>query len=238
MDERVTNEHVRMARQADLYAYLLQHHATEFIRQGNSLRWTRNRSISIRKGYSGFLDFATNEHGNGIDFLCDHLQYKFVHAVQCLIGDRQPETARTIHTEPTQNGEDESSTVEIENGTPDITPAGNPSDFTLPVQSRLYPSKAIQYLANRGIPENLTRNLIDTHLLYQSFPYNNLVFVSKNKDFCELRGTYPTSTFHQCKKQAHDRCWGYSPTPHRRHRSMPRNWYKSHYQWPTSPSWD
>ena len=46
------------------------------------------------------------------------------------------------------------------------------------------------YLLNRGIPADVIQNLIWNGLIYQSREKNNIVFVNKEKDWAELRGTY------------------------------------------------
>ena len=64
---RVTEQQKRQARKANLFEYLAAHHAdsVELDRQGKTLRLVANHSISVKDGYSGYLDFATDEHGNG-----------------------------------------------------------------------------------------------------------------------------------------------------------------------------
>ena len=189
---RVTAEQIRAARKENLYQFLLDHHEDEFEVEGNSLRWKKNHSLSIRKDYAGYLDFATSEHGNGIDFLTRYLRYDFLSAVQCL---------SKSSTQPADSPENDALKAFI-------------SKMPLPLPAASSQSqKVIDCLNGRGIPETLTRDLLDCGLLYQSAVHSNLVFVSKLRDFCEVRGTHPEIAFHQCRKLAPDRCWGYSTKP-------------------------
>ncbi len=69
---------------ADLYEYLRNNHDSHFTVEGDSPRMLDNHSISIRQGYSGYYDFATGEHGNGIDFLSKYFDYTIPEAVASL----------------------------------------------------------------------------------------------------------------------------------------------------------
>ena len=62
-------EELKQARMTDLYDFLMKHHRSEFRMDGNSLHPVHNGSLSIKKGYHGFKDFATDEKGNSVDFL-------------------------------------------------------------------------------------------------------------------------------------------------------------------------
>ena len=64
MPINVSKEQIRAARQVDLYEFLTNRHNGSFIREGRSIRPRNNHSISIKEGYAGYMDFATNEGGN------------------------------------------------------------------------------------------------------------------------------------------------------------------------------
>ena len=65
------------------------------------------------------------------------------------------------------------------------------------------------YLIKRGIPVQLIRQLEEQNLIYQEHLTNNIVFLNKEKDYCELRGTftYAEVPFHGCRKTGPDRFW-------------------------------
>ena len=55
--------------------------------------------------------------------------------------------------------------------------------------------------------------LVSRGLVYQSAEGNNVVFVNKEKDYCELRGTYTYAEkpFRGCRKTKADRFWYFLP---------------------------
>lgn len=63
-----SKDQMQQARKADLYDYLMRYHAGRFKVEGKSIHPIDNASLSIKRGYSGYLDFATEEKGNSVDF--------------------------------------------------------------------------------------------------------------------------------------------------------------------------
>ena len=207
---RIPQEMVKCARRTDLFRFLTTYHADAFRQEGNSLRWKENPSISIRQGYSGFLDFATMEHGNSIDFLTRHLGYSYSNAVRCL-----------AQGEPYVSMGSGKTYISSEYHLPADCDSHHPRDdqvrgISLPARYQGLPERALHYLASRGIPVEVSHRLLREGLLYQSDPHNNLVFLSRNRDFCEIRGTCPGIRFHSCRKVHADRCWGYRTSAHPR----------------------
>lgn len=182
----LSKEQCEEARRAALYDYLILRHPMDFTREGDSLRPRVNHSLSIRKGYCGYKDFATGETGNSVDFLTTHLGYSFQDAVTAL--------SRDIPMKSKADAQ-----------------ANKVREFSLPTRNAGDSSAARSYLAQRGIPGGLTDFLIHRGLLYQSGTQNNLVFLSKQRDFAELRGTMHGSHFHGVRRTAPDRFWGFSP---------------------------
>lgn len=88
-----SHEQIDAARKADLYSFLLTHHASLFKIEGNSIRPLSNPSVSIRKGFCGYLDFSTGCHGNSVSFLIDEMEYTFPQAVVHFF-NRRPQSAR------------------------------------------------------------------------------------------------------------------------------------------------
>ena len=84
MATNVSKEQATSARCADLYDFLVQYYDFNFKHEGDSIRPVDNHSISIKKGYNGYKDFATKETGNSIDFLIKHMGFDFINAVQAL----------------------------------------------------------------------------------------------------------------------------------------------------------
>lgn len=163
----VTKEQIMAARQTDLYAFLLKHHGTKFIREGNSIRPKTNHSISIKKGYCGYTDFSTDETGNSIDFLINYMEYDFTKAVLALLND-SPILCSTNKQEP-----------HLKN---------TPLKFPAPVDSSY--RNLFAYLTGRGISVETIRMLISQNIMYQEKKNNNIVFINAEKDFAEIRGTY------------------------------------------------
>lgn len=165
MTNHVSKDQVRAARRADLYAFLEAHHASSFKHEGDSIRLKDNHSISIRRGYSGYMDFATGETGNAVEFLTRYMRYTFVSAVQSLApGPASP--AIPIQQDRKVN-------------VPPEFPAPADGDRNL-----------FAFLINRGISAETIRNLLNSGLIYQEKNRNNIVFINFEKDFAELRGTF------------------------------------------------
>ena len=189
-----TMDTIRAARVTNLYDFIVRNHPDTVIHEGRSLRLKTNHSVSVREGYCGYTDFSTNETGNSIDFLVTYLGYSFMQAVDALTEARllkgiPPQEARNIRSPLTSN--EELRLVE------------------LPKRDLNGDRYAIQYMQRRGIPPELSQTLLKRSLIYTEEHTGNLVFLSRNRDFYELRGTVPGSSFHQCKKANPDRCWAF-----------------------------
>lgn len=167
-----TKEQLKSARKADLYAFLLSNHTSLFKKEGDSLRMKDNHSISIKRGYTGYKDFETEETGNSIDFLENYLGYDHVKAVLALCGD------------------DYAKYVAVNNDSYSVIDNISPS---FPEPSRHGYKNLFAYLLNRGISSNVIQGLIDRKLIYQTQEKNNIVFVNYERDWGEVRGTYTYS---------------------------------------------
>lgn len=170
MSQNVTAEQLQIARRTDLYAFLLKYHDSDFMHEKNSIRLKNNHSISIRRGYTGYMDFATNETGNSVDFLINYMGYGLVDAVRAL-------TAGISITAPVPP-------------TAAQQPAVNnvPPQFPAPVDGRY--KNLFAYLAGRGISAKTIQALVSRKIIYQEKSKNNIVFINFERDFAELRGTY------------------------------------------------
>ena len=187
---RVTEQQKRQARKANLFEYLAAHHAdsVELDRQGKTLRLVANHSISVKDGYSGYLDFATDEHGNGIDLLCRHFGYTFQAAVLALCGGSPKYFSfSSTSIKPLQKQE-----------------------IQLPPPATDYRRMMAYLTQSRRLPAPLVQMLIDKRLLYQAANANNAVFVSSKRDFAELRGTLTAKPYHGIAKGSrHDGAWAF-----------------------------
>ena len=194
----VTRDEIVSARTASLYDFVLAYHSGLFKRSGQSLYMTDHNSVYIKKGFPGYNDFSGETHGNPIDFLMKHLGYSFVDAVTSLnrFGSAIPECRRDSRKDT------------------DFQTIAAPVPVRLPPPADRPFRNMYAYLMARGIPAWMIRRLEQAGLVYQDRDHNNVVFVSKEKDYCELRGTftYADRPFHGSRKAGPDRFWYMSPS--------------------------
>lgn len=167
MGNNVSKEQIAFARHSDLYAFLMKYHSSNFKTEGDSIRPKDNHSISIKKGYNGFKDFATGETGNSIEFLTSHMGYTFVEAVQALSNG-----SATIYSMNIQQNEIKAV----------------PPQFPSPIDG-MY-KNLFAYLLNRGISAETIQMLIKQKIMYQEKFKNNIIFINSERNFGEIRGTY------------------------------------------------
>ena len=176
--QHYSKEQMRRARKADLYDFLMRYHSGHFKREGRSIHPVDNNSLSIKRGYSGYMDFSTDETGNSVDYLVRHMGYALDEAVFALSGDGGP-----VESLPIPDNDN-------------ILTEKLPPVFPEPASGRY--RQLFAFLAGRGIPASTIQGLIDQKILYQSKEKNNAVFINHEKDWAELRGTYTLG-----KKQFH-----------------------------------
>ena len=142
-----------------------------------------NHSISIKAGYHGYVDFATGETGNSIDFLVNYLGYQVDEAIFALIG------------------------AEYQNSTGVVSQETREKTAEFPAQAN-HCKNLYAYLLRRGISQNTVNTLLKNKLIYQSQGNNNIVFVNPEKDWGELRGTRTDISFHGIVRNCrHDGFW-------------------------------
>lgn len=189
----VTKEEIRAARVTGLYEYLEACHHDDFKNAGTTMLCMKSRdSIYIKKGVPGFTDFSDGSHGNSIDFLKAHLGYSFKEAVAALVSSRAPVNIPRIRATP---------------GTSRI--GATRRTIVLPKPEDKPYRRMYAYLQSRGIPVHLIRHMESNRLAYQESLHGNIVFVSPERDYCEIRGTltYADRPFHGCMKTQPDRFW-------------------------------
>lgn len=194
MAKNVSKKQISTARHADLYDFLIKYHNSNFKIEGDSIRPKDNHSISIKKGYHGYKDFSTEEKGNSIEFLTNHMGYTFVEAVQALSNVSAPAQPADISQ---KDG--------IENV---------PPQFPEPVDG-MY-KNLFAYLGGRGISTGTIQMLVEQKKMYQEKSKNNIVFINMEKDFAELRGTYTFGNpFHGIVAGSrHDGFWWFRTSKH------------------------
>ena len=199
MGSGFTKEQAYKARNADLAAFLLQLDPVHYRRQGNSVRLIdpsrpkgkQVKAVSIKLGASWWHDFSTGESKNAVQYLTERLNYNLVDAIKALSGEK-------IEYHPAVPPDTVHSSVYSRSSIPCVFP--DPTDR----DSR--PMYA--YLMKRGIPAETIRQLASLGVLYQSKDHNNLVFINREQDFAEIRGTYTFGEpFHSVVKNRPDRFW-------------------------------
>jgi len=176
-----SKDEIQTARKADLSGFVYSNYRDRFIVEGTSLKLAANPSVSIKKGFPGYYDFSTREHGNSIDFLVKHLDFSFVDAVSALVKFR-----------------------------PDVTVSASPQKrkFDPPEEAQVFKS-AENYLLSRGINIRIISFLRSNHLIYQDYR-QNIVFINRDRDFYEIRGTYSKKSFHQSQRLNPGGYWFFS----------------------------
>ena len=181
---------IALAQTADLHDYLRRAHPDSFVKTSNNLYLKGNNSLVIHRGNYGYIDYATGETGNGIDFLVNHMGYSFQAAVVALTAGQRSVASNTSEAlrppEPC-----------------DMKPVKLPAAAPFP-HSRMY-----AFLMKRMIPKAMIDSLVQQELIYQANQTNNIVFVNPEKDYFELRGTFTFAEkpFHGCGKAKSDRFW-------------------------------
>lgn len=209
MSQWVSNKEKRDARRADLYGFLLSRHPEAVQREGDSLRLLCDHSVSVKRGYCGYMDFSNGETGNSVDCLVDFLDYEFQDAVAALCG----------YGITVPEAEQDSSTVAVQQPVPGEGHRQEPEEdlqegFVLPAPAPGPYKQLYAYLTQvRMIPPAMVRMLIGDKVLYQEAEHANMVFVNPEKTFAELRGSNSYRTFHQVRfdQAAPEAFWWFKP---------------------------
>ena len=159
-------EQLVQARRTDLYSFLINNHVSRFRKDGASLHPKDNQSLSIKRGYTGYKDFSTNETGNSVDFLVRHMGYALDEAVFALCGETEATDGRA--------------------GTASDITVKPPASFPKPDSGQC--KNLFAYLKSRGISVDTIKMLLDMKLIYQDV-HKNIVFINQEQNWGELRGT-------------------------------------------------
>lgn len=180
----IPTETYRHACSVDLYRYLLDMHPAEVKREGHSLVLTRDKHVSLKQGYHGYMNFSKGDKGNNIDLLTRYLGYSKEEAADALTSYAGGPGSMDVH--PGRYSP--------------VPQAPEAREIVLPEPLDGPYRNLYAYLRNRGFPAIVIDSLVQDRLLYQSKKMNNLVFVSYEGDYCELRGTN-TYADRRCKKR-------------------------------------
>lgn len=162
----VTRAQIQQARKTDLYDFLIKNYPNRVSIEGNSLHLADNHSLAVRQGYCGFIDFATDQKGNSIDFLTEVFGMSFQDAVLALCGSRK-----------------------VVGEAAGVKASSSPKPMPNSDNKRVF-----GYLLHRGIDAETIQELIDSRLLYEDTRHN-AVFMNRSKDHAEIVGTLPGVRF-------------------------------------------
>lgn len=126
-------------------------HGEQVTKSGNEYRWKRHDSLTI-KGNKWFRH-SQSKGGYPVEFVMEFFGKTFPEAVFLLIGEA-----------PAHNG----------------AVAAPSADFRLPPRSR-YAARAMAYLRQRNIPEELVQEFCKEGLIYEDAQHHNIVFVGKDE---------------------------------------------------------
>lgn len=221
MPQWVNQTATRRARRVCLYDFLLSRHPGAVEQEGDSLRLRSDHSVSVKRGYAGFTDFADGGTGNAIEYLTNYLDYEFQDAVAALcefdgmapdeISRPEPSTlAPGAATSPKTPQAKETAQDAPER--PQEPPKAPPRVFVPPEPVQGQYRQLYAYLTQqRGIPPALVQILINDGLLYQEREHNNMVFIDPARTFAEYRGTNSFVPFHRVDFSDPAAFWWFKP---------------------------
>lgn len=190
MTKEYTHDQFNAATKADLYDFLMRYHSDDYSKEGQWLRAKYNRSVNIKKGFYGFIDFSGSgsySSGNGITLLTVYHGYTLAEAILALSGQG---SASTSHDNACAY---ESAPVI------DISPA-------FPQKDNGYASVLHAYLTkSRGISNDTVDLLERMNLVYQ-FQFRghkNILFINSEKNWGEVHGT---NTYKESRCKKRDNC--------------------------------
>ena len=129
----------------------LRSHGEQVTKSGSEYRWKRHDSLTI-KGNKWFRH-SQSKGGYPVEFVMEFFGKTFPEAVFLLIGEA-----------PANN----------------IVAAAPSVDFRLPPRNR-YAARAMAYLRQRNIPEELVQEFYKEGLIYEDAQHHNIVFVGKDE---------------------------------------------------------
>lgn len=126
-------------------------HGEQVIKSGNEYRWKRHDSLTIQG--NKWFRHSQSKGGYPVEFVMEFFGKTFPEAMLMLIGEA-----------PANNG----------------AAAAPSEDFRLPPRNR-YVARAMAYLRQRNIPEELVQEFYKEGLIYEDARHHNIVFVGKDE---------------------------------------------------------
>ena len=199
--DRVGDDQIQAARQADLYGFVLKFHPDTVKKADrNRLQSIEHSSLIITQG-KGFIHNAAGKKGNAVTYLVDYLGYRFQDAVRALCAFSYGQ--RFCAEESTYCAPKAAQSVKKEAFIPPRK-----------IDGRF--SRTFAYLTNtRKIDAKIIQDLIDKEMLYETKLGDkyNAVFISKHCDYAELEGTLSYARFKGTAKNSdEDGYWLYVPS--------------------------
>ena len=129
----------------------LRSHGKQVTKSGSEYRWKRHDSLTIQG--NKWFRYSQSKGGYPVEFVMEFFGKTFPEAMLMLIGEA-----------PANNG----------------AAAAPSEDFRLPPRNR-YVARAIAYLRQRNIPEELVQEFCKEGLIYEDARHHNIVFVGKDE---------------------------------------------------------
>ena len=126
-------------------------HGEQVTKSGNEYRWKRHDSLTIQG--NKWFRHSQSKGGYPVEFVMEFFGKTFPEAMLLLIGEA-----------PANNG----------------AAAAPSADFRLPPRNR-YVARAMAYLRQRNIPEELVQEFYKEGLIYEDAQHHNIVFVGKDE---------------------------------------------------------
>ena len=205
---RITQEEHREACRADLYDFLTRRHPNETKEYYGSIVLRSNDHVWVGKGFHGYTDFRTGETGNAVKYLQTYLGYNYRDAVLALLG--RDDSSETEDKRDGGAGNGKSRNGECRDngsaGEEKEKPEHGHDVLSLPEKLDGPYKNLYAYLTGRNIPAELIKELTGQGLIYQTAEHNNIVFVTPEKDYAEIRGT---NTYADNRCRFRDKCPDY-----------------------------
>ena len=201
MSRQCSKMRIKAAREMqDFSDFLMENHGEYFIDYPGSIHLRENQSLAIKKGYSGYHDFSTGEHGNPIDFLVNYLGYEFTDAVYALTEDFDEDDD---YDSPIKGRTSAVNSVEkagyfeekrVPNGLMDCPEMSSDN------------SRMLAYLQKtRKLEYRLFKKLLGGPVLMYQDKLGNIIFENEASDWAEMRGTC-TFADKRCKHCVNGKC--------------------------------
>ena len=144
-------------------------HGEQVIKSGNEYRWKRHDSLTIQG--NKWFRHSQSKGDYPVEFVMEFFGKTFPEAMLMLIGEA-----------PANNG----------------AAAAPSEDFRLPPRNR-YVARAMAYLRQRNIPEELVQEFYKEGLIYEDARHHNIVFVGKDETgiprYTHCKGTDKSHNF-------------------------------------------